>query len=368
MALTNLAGLRYVQGHLSLAIHTCRQVVDLASQRIGRQTPMLGKTLLNLGEMLREQGNLEAAQAYLVEAAGMMEFFSELGLPLAWLAVARIKMIQNDWQVAQANIEKARQRADASRSTLLDDRLVEVMQARYWLARGDLEPALRWARDLGFLSRSPAEIFGEAVRNQAVNELLQAQYLTVIRLVLMQRQPERALEMLIFLQNWIEKRGFQRRIIEILVLKALAMYQKGDLEQALQDIAKALSLAEPEGYQRTFVDEGEPMARLLYQAVNRGISPEYAGRLLAVLSQEIQMVKSGVRLPEGDLVEPLSERELEVLGLVAEGMSNVEIARRLHISLSTVKGHTTNIFGKLGVKKRTQAVAHARRLGLLSSE
>jgi LuxR family transcriptional regulator, maltose regulon positive regulatory protein len=368
MALTNLAGLRYVQGHLRLAIQTCRQVVDLASQRIGRHTPMLGKTLLNLGEMLREQGDLEAAQGYLQEAAGMMETFSEIGLPLAWLALARIKIIQKDWQVAQALIDQARQRALSSRSTLMDDRLVDVMQARYWLARAELEPVLQWARTLGFLDRSPDEVFAEAARNASVNELLQAEYLTLIRLVLAQRRPERALEMLIFLQDLVEKRGFQRRIVEILALKALALHQKGNLQEALQAIARALSLAELEGYQRTFVDEGEPMARLLYQAAASGISSAYAGRLLGVFSEESQGITPVAQPPSGALIEALSARELEVLGLIAEGLSNAEIARRLYISLSTVKGHTTNIFGKLGARNRTGAVTRARSLGLLPVE
>ena len=365
MALTNLAGLRYVQGHLRLAILTCRQVVEMASQRIGRQTPLLGKTLLNLGEMLREQGDLEAAQEYLHEAAGMMELFSEIGLPLAWLALARVKIIQKDWQAAQTLIDQARQRAQASRSILMDDRLVEVMQTRYWLARGELEPVLQWARRLGFLDRSPAEVFEEAARNAAVNELLQAEYLALVRLILAQRRPEQALEMLVFLQGLAEKRGFHRRIIEVLALKALALHQKGDLEGALQEIAKALALAEPEGYQRTFVDEGEPMSRLLYQAIARGTSSEYAGQLLGALSEESQRIESAIPPPAGNLIEPLSERELEVLGLIAEGLSNAEIARRLYISLSTVKGHTTNIFGKLGVRNRTGAVTRARSLGLL---
>jgi tetratricopeptide (TPR) repeat protein len=101
MALTNLAGLRYVQGQMRQAIQTCQQVVDLASQRIGRQTPMLGKTMFNLGEMLREQGDLDTAEQYLREAAGMMELFSEIGLPLVWLALARIRMNKRDWPAAQ---------------------------------------------------------------------------------------------------------------------------------------------------------------------------------------------------------------------------------------------------------------------------
>jgi LuxR family maltose regulon positive regulatory protein len=365
MALSNLAGLRYVQGRLHAAIDTCRQVMELATRRIGRGTPMLGKTLFNLGEMLREQGDLDAALATLFEAASMLESFSEVGLSLAYLAIARIYLIKQDWPAAQSYIDRARQRALADQSTWMDERLVEVVQARYWIAHGDLDQAVQWARRRGILDRTPAEIFGDADRNASIRELLLGESLTLARLALAQRQPDRALEMLSFLQEQVEKRGHLRRIIEILALKALALQQKGDLDGALQVIGGALALAEPEGYQRAFVDEGEPMAHLLYQAVALGVSPAYAGKLLTALSGENQAVLPAKSSPDGGLIEPLSERELEVLQLIAEGLSNGEIAARLYISLSTVKGHTANIFGKLGVKNRTQAVSRARTLGLL---
>ena len=130
------------------------------------------------------------------------------------------------------------------------------------------------------------------------------------------------------------------------------------IAQAMIALEHALTLAEPGGYVRIFLDEGEPMARLLYRAVERGIAPEYAGQLLAAFpALEAK--------PHTEMVEPLSERELDVLRLIAEGLSNQEIARRLHLSLSTVKWHTGNIYGKLGVKNRTQAVAKARSLGIL---
>ncbi len=366
-ALTNLSGLQYVQGHLNLAIHTCRQVVEVATQRIGRQTPMLGKTLLNLGDMLREQGDLEAAQTCLFEAAGYMEVLSEIGIPMVWLAIARIYMSKQDWSTAQTYIDKARQRAQSSRTILMDDRLVEIVQARFWLIRGDLEPALQWVRGLGYLDRSPADVFKEATRNAAINELLQAEYLTVIRIVLAQRHPERALEMLSFLHEWVKERGYQRRIIEILALKALALDQKGFLDESLQTLSHAFTLAEPEGYQRIFVDEGDPMAQLLYKAVAHKNSLAYSNKLLQVLLAQRDNLRRLESTRDGNLVEPLSQREQEVLQLIDTGLSNDEIAARLYITLSTVKGHTTNIFGKLNVKNRTQAVARAHDLGLLPS-
>ncbi len=366
-ALTNLSGLQFVQGHLHQAVNTCRQVVELASQRIGRQTPLLGKTLLNLGDMLREQGDLETAQDCLFEAAGYMEVISEFGMPMVWLAIARIFMARQNWSNAKIFIDKARQRAQSSRSILMDDRLVEVVQARYWIARGELEPALQWARGLGYIDRSPADVFTEASRNASINELLQAEYFTVIRLVLAQRHPDRALEMLSFLYEKVQERGHQRRIIEILVLKALALDQKGLLDESLQTLSQAFTMAEPEGYLRIFVDEGEPMSWLLYKAVAHKLSPAYSNRLLQVLLADKENSRKLESTFDGRLVEPLSQRELEVLHLIDTGLSNDEIAARLYISLSTVKGHTTNIFGKLNVKNRTQAVARAHDLGLLPS-
>ena len=242
---------------------------------------------------------------------------------------------------------------------------METVQARYWIAHGDLEQAVQWARSRDLLDRPPAEVFADAARDAGIRELRQGECLTLVRLYLAQRQPGKALEMLAFLQSQPGQSRQLRRVLEMLALQALAFQDKGDLDAALLALGEALALAEPEGYQRAFVDEGEPMARLLYQALARGLSPAYAGRLLAALTDEIQAPAPAPAQPAAALIEPLSGRELEVLRLLAEGLSNAEIAHRLYISLSTVKSHTTNIFGKLGVKNRTQAVSLARTLNLL---
>jgi len=149
--------------------------------------------------------------------------------------------------------------------------------------------------------------------------------------------------------------------MEVWVLQALAFQQLKRDEAALVPLSKALAFGEPEGFVRVFIDERAAMAPLLYGAVERGISPHYAGRLLARLTEPETVARADAEA----LIEPLSERELEVLGLIARGLSNAEIAQALVIALSTVKGHTTNIYGKLAVRTRTQAVARARALGLL---
>ena len=199
------------------------------------------------------------------------------------------------------------------------------------------------------------------------------QYLSLARLLIVRATPDSdlsdALHLLRRLRIATDERGIVDKFIEISVLEALAWGKCGDLEKALSSLDGALSMASKEGYVQVFVDEGRPMAELLYQAVSRGISSRYAGRLLAAfddLDRE-QISPQSSQHPLSEWIEPLSEREMQVLDLVAQGLSNREIARALSLSISTVKVHTHNIYSKLDVHSRTQAVAKARALGVLPS-
>jgi len=158
-------------------------------------------------------------------------------------------------------------------------------------------------------------------------------------------------------------------MIETLTLQALALQDRGNTAEALDWLTKALSLAEPEGYHRLFVDEGPPMAHLLYQAADLGIAPTYIGNLLAGLGDVEPAAPAPIPTPNrqrkaarGDLLSP---REREALTLIAEGLSNKDIARQLHLAPTTIKAHSRNIYGKLDVHSRTQAVTKARSLGLV---
>jgi LuxR family maltose regulon positive regulatory protein len=151
-----------------------------------------------------------------------------------------------------------------------------------------------------------------------------------------------------------------------MVLQAVAQHAHGETDTAVQLLADALALAEPGGFIRIFVDEGLPMAHLLSEAIGQGVMPDYTGKLLAAFEAEAQRREDRSSLPSAQpLVEPLSQRELEVLRLLGTELNGPEIARELVVSLATMRTHTQNIYNKLGVNNRRAAVRRAEELELL---
>ena len=189
------------------------------------------------------------------------------------------------------------------------------------------------------------------------------------RVLLAQGNPSAALAMLHPLRQQMEAKGWADEQLKVMVLQSVALHAHDEKDQAVQLLGETLALAEPGGFIRTFVDKGASMAHLLYEALAQGISPDYVQRLLAAFSvdEPEQTTPLRAKAARTDLTQPLSERELEVLHLVAEGLTNQEIATKLYLSLHTVKVHVRNIIAKLGVGNRTQAVAKGRALGILFS-
>jgi LuxR family maltose regulon positive regulatory protein len=273
-----------------------------------------------------------------------------------YVGLARLKQAQGDTEGALDSLQEA-ERLVGPYEPFANQ--IATQRAQLWLARGDIEAAARWARerDLSTDSELGYQREGEQV--------------TLARVLLMQKRSEETLQLLERLVMTAEVEGRMASVIKLLVLQALALYIFGDTTQSLESLTRALSLAEPEGYVRTFVDEGEPMTKLLSDvrlSVARGngttseISPEYIGKLLTILE------RPPPKQTPGDverLTKPLSERELEVLRMVAAGMKNVEIAKELFVVVGTVKAHLNSVYRKLEVKNRTQAVSRARKLGLL---
>ena len=347
---SNLAEIQFLQGHLRLAWQTCQQAVEIGTVD-GQRHATTGFAGLERAKISYEWNDLEAAERNVLEGlellrrGGIGEHFGNMHAVLA-----QIRQAQGDRAGARSAILEAVQITESARIRRLSIQAL-AYQTRIWLAQGELELARRWARD-----------YGQTGETEYLREF---EDLTLVRVMLAEDQPAEALALLDSLLRGAVAAGRGGRVIEVLALRSLARQAQGQTTRALDDLARALELAEPESFVRTFVDEGDPMATLLRQAASQGIAPAYASRLLSAFRASESRGPTGLSLPVQPLVEPLSKRELEVLDLLAEGLTNAEIAQRLVVSVPTVKSHTRSIYGKLGVHSRKQAVAQSRKLGIL---
>ncbi len=366
MVVCNRAELLMRQGQLHKAAATYRKALELATDAQGQRMPIAGQALIGLGELSRQWGDLDAAVRYLVEGIELTEQWSEVGSLEAYISLARIRWAQGDVDRAWQALEKAQELAVKFDLTDLDDLTVAMFQAWMCVAQGNLGPARRWAeeRDLYQYVDSPWQ---EKAGDPYDHRLRKYELLVLARLLIAQGQPAEALKLLGSLVPVAEWRGRPGMLIEIYALQALAYQAQGDVEQAVVALERALSLAEPEGHVRIFADEGEPIARLLQEAARRGIAPEYVNKSLAAFGVSKDR-GTGEPLPSPQtqpLLEPLSARELEVLRLLNTHLSSTEIAEELFISVNTARFHIKNIYGKLGVHGRSEAIQRARELGLL---
>ena len=344
------------QGHLSQALKVCTQRMQLATESAMSQTAMAGWLLSIWGELLAETNDLDAALDLVRKGVELTESGKDVGM-LAWsyLCLTRVLYSSGDLLSAERFISKMEAIARQYTAPRWVANLMAAWQVRIWLAQDELDAASQW------IGVQKLELNGEATY---VDGLL---YVALARILIAQDRFDDAHRLLARLLKTAEAGAHTSRELEILLLQALAFQASGDTAPAMTPLEQALTLAEPGGFIRAFVDEGPPMARLLHEAATRGIAPDYTRRLLTAFpsTKPMQADPSETQNPQSELVEPLSERELEVLQLIAEGLANRELASRLFLSLNTVKAHTRNIYGKLNVHSRTQAIARARGLGLL---
>jgi LuxR family maltose regulon positive regulatory protein len=273
--------------------------------------------------------------------------------------MARNKEIQGDLDGALDLLDQAEHLYNGAFSPNV--RPIAARKVRIWVAQGQLDKALGWARE------------HELSTENELSYIFEFDHITLVRVLLAcyqndqaDRTFQEAIGLLERLVKAAEERGGKGSVIEILILQAIAYHAQGDLTTALDPLQKALTMAEPQGYVHMFIDEDPPMAQLLREALARGIKPGYTGRLLAAIEDEARAADGSPVLPTAQiLVELLSQREVEVLRLIARGFSNRVIGERLFLALDTVKGHNRKIFDKLQVQNRTEAAARARELGLL---
>jgi LuxR family maltose regulon positive regulatory protein len=345
-----LADLMVGQGQLRQAAETYRQALQVVTRPNGRRLPVAARACAGLGGVFYEWNDLEAATQY---ARHCIELCPQWGnvdsLTTGYVLLARIRRAQGN---RDSVLDAMREAEQLTRERSLHPGSashVETFRVSLWLAQGNLEAASRWAQESGIKI------------DDEIDQMRYAEYGAFAHVLLAQGEHAAALRLLERLRHTAEAAGRMGLDIVFLVLQSLTLQAKDDIPQAMIALERALSLAQPEGYVRTFLDEGAPMAKLLRRAGSRGIMPGYVTQLLSAMAGTFGTTSS-IAQP---LIEPLSEREREVLRLVASGLSNRQIAHTLYVAESTVKSHINAIFCKLEAQNRTQAVARARELHLL---
>jgi len=342
LATIGLGLIQELDNQLRQAAETYRHVLHLAGEH---PQQIIGEAHLGLAHVLYEWNDLDAAEQHThqsIQLARQYESIIDRSI-IAEVFLARLKLAQGEVNAADSILAKT---DESARQHNFIHRIPEIAAARVltFLRQGNLAEAAQLAQTHGL-------------------PLSQA------RVLLAQGNPSAALDVLTVYRQQTESKNWQDERLKTMILQAVALHTQGENGEALQTLREALTLAEPEGFIRLFVDEGTPMTQLLAEALAQGILPAYVSKLLAAFEGEKHATRESSSSPRAvshqPLMEPLSSRELEVLQLIAQGLSNDEIGKRLFLALDTIKGHNRKIFDKLGVQRRTEAVARARELGLL---
>lgn len=356
-----LADIQIVQGRLGEALHTYEWGLQLATEP---GTPVLrgaADMYVGMSEIHRERGDLTAATQHLLKSKELGELMGLPQNPYRWcVAMARIREAQGDLDAALELLHEAERLYMSDLSPNV--RPIPALITRIWVAQGRLEEALDWVRGQGLSAED------------TLSYIREYEHITLVRVLMASYQRDRtdssireAIGLLERLRKAAEAGGRMGSTIEILVLQALAHQALREIPAAILELQLSLTLAETGGFIRIFVDEGQPMAHLLKETFTHGSASNYVQRLLSAFAIHEIGQPSPLRgqALKSELVEPLSQRELEVLRLIGQGLSNREIGEQLFLALNTVKGHNQKIYSKLQVKSRTEAIARAHELDLL---
>jgi LuxR family maltose regulon positive regulatory protein len=339
LAMIGLGQVQELDNELYQAAETYRHVLQLVGDK---PQQIIGEAHLGLARVLYEWNELDAAEHHGQQALLLARQYERVidRFLISEVFLARLKLAQGDVSGAADILARASQSA---REQNFVYRMPEIgaIQVVAFLRQGDLPTAAH-------LAQTHNLPLGQA------------------RVHLAKGETTAALAVLESFRQQVKAMGWKDEQLKGMVLQAVAHHVQGKEDRALQALGEALALAEPGGFIRIFLDEGAPMAQVLAEAAAQGMMPAYTGKLLSAFEAETQKTKGKSSLPSAQpLIEPLSQRELEILQLIAQGLSNDEIGKRLFLALDTVKGHNRRIFDKLQVQRRTEAVARARELGLL---
>ncbi len=349
------------QGHLREALRTYQQSLQLASAHKSEAQRVIAHHYLGLAMLYHEMGDEETSAQHFQKSLAL----GDQSTLRDWscrrcLAQARLKESEGDLDSALDLLDEAKRLYVIS--LIPDTHPIDAIKARIHLKQGRLSKASEWVREHGFSADDDISYLRE-FEHITLAQVLVAEYQ-------INREERLILEGLSLLERFLKAAEDQKRMgsmLKILMVAALAHHAHGSTSQAFASLEQSLRLAAPEGYFRIFVDEGEPMRSLLLdfrgsiEKQPRGKDHELQGYVNKLLSAFAQSED----IPQSNSNELLSQRELEVLRLIAQGLSNDEISQQLFLALDTVKGHNRRIYGKLQVQRRTEAIVRARELGLL---
>lgn len=350
-----------LRGRMDEATRLCQQGLNLAKERRWLATYAGVLVQVALADLLREQNQLDAAAHHLMESIDRAIQNRQPGLMMGYITLARVRQVQGDFAAAWEAIHAAEQCRIWLWPTILS---VPACKARLYLAQGNLNGAIAWAENSG-LGIEDELCYDFTDQRLAGSEL---DYLTLARVLIAQGRStttsalDDAMRLLDRLYAFTQMGGRTARVMEVLLLQALAWQARGEIDRALSLLEQALEIPRSGDYVRLFMDEGKPMVELLHHAASQGIQLQFVNHLLSIFGRAEEIAHAMTIQP---LIEPLSERELEILHHLEKGLSNQAIADKLYVSLAAVKWHARNIYGKLSVSNRTQAVTKARELGIL---
>ncbi|MBP7686269.1 MAG: AAA family ATPase [Thermoflexales bacterium] len=348
------ADILIAQGCLREARRTYEQAVQLAAEVGPEAQSITAHHHLGLALLHHEWGDDAACAQHWHKAEELGKHTTLVDWAYRWhVAQARLKQNTGDFDAALDLLDEA-QRVYV-KNPVPDLRPIAALKAHIYLKQGRLAQAQDWARERG-LSAS-----------DEITYLHEFEYLTLARVLIAKGSAQQASDLLERLRQAAEAQDRLGSVLEISIVQALAYQSHGNTPAPLAALDRALTLAEPEGYVRTFVTEGEPL-RVLIEKQKRGEGHqpiEYVNKLLAAFTSPADTSQSARNNQPSAMLDSLSPRELEVLRLIEQGLSNQEIADRLFLAVSTIKGYTRTLFDKLQVQRRTEAVVRARELGLI---
>jgi LuxR family maltose regulon positive regulatory protein len=374
-SLEQLADLAMIKGQL----HQANEIYGRGKELARKWSDESGKsrgTLLaasgvhqGLGTILYQWNELEGAEHHIRRALKLHELGEVWGRMHSYWMLGYLKQAEGDYKTSYDLLCRAwaiRENITAQQSNISSEPGLE--QLSILLSRADPDMAHLLTDAAQRLETRGLKLDNAVDFSSPEDYARESEYSDLVRVLIALDRADETLPLLERLLEAAQSMGRHGDEIRYLILRTLAFYAQGDNNSAMSSLNLALHQAKPEGYVRIFVDEGEAMAALLAKAVSQEIVPDYSAELLAAFPDEVRHAidfDPELLFTSQPLVEPLSERELEVLRLMADGLKYKEIADKLVISVNTVRHHTRNIYGKLDVNSRAQSVARARDLGLL---